>query len=363
MIMKKYFFFSAAFILFLFLNVFADQVRMTNGDRLTGKILKKDGDVIVIKTEAAGIVKIKWEAVAEIISEEPLSVTLEDGKIVEGRIESEEEIVKINVGETEDLTIEKEKVKTVRTPEEQKRYEAEQKRLAEADLFDFWTGTLDVGFSMTSGNSDTRTFTAGAKGVRETPHNKFSVYANALQVKDTSNNSRRITAQSIWAGARYDVNIGPRYFAFGSGDFEYNKPQKLNIRAVLGGGLGYHAYRHEHFKLDLTSGVTNNYENFSNGVRRNSAELLLGEEMRVKVNSRARFTKRGVFYPNISRMGDFRALFDSSFQTDINSWLGWHVTVGNRYNSRPVDQTEKNDFQLSTGLRFSLGKKKKESSE
>lgn len=79
------------------------------------------------------------------------------------------------------------------------------------------------------------------------------------------------------------------------------------------------------------------------------------------MNSRVRLTERAVFYPNISRLGDFRALFDSSLQTDINNWLGWHVTIGNRYNSRPVDRTEKNDFQLSTGFRFAIGKSKKKS--
>ena len=33
-------------------NLFADQVIMTNGERLTGKILEKDGDKIIIEIEA-----------------------------------------------------------------------------------------------------------------------------------------------------------------------------------------------------------------------------------------------------------------------------------------------------------------------
>ncbi len=155
--------------------------------------------------------------------------------------------------------------------------------------------------------------------------------------------------------------LNRKLFAFGSGDFEYNKPQKLNLRAVLGGGLGYHAVRKDRLNLDLTAGVTNNYENFSTGIKRNSAELLLGQELKFKLNSRVKLTERAVFYPNLSRMGDIRALYDSSLQTDINSWLGWHLTIGNRFNSRPVDRTERNDFLLSTGIRFSFGKNKKKS--
>lgn len=334
---------------------------MTNGDRLTGKIVKKDGDFIVIQTEAAGTVKIKWAAVAQIIAEEPLSVTLENGQTVRGELVIDEAKIKIKVSDGEALDIKKEEIKTARNQEEQKKYETEQRRLAESRLTDFWSGTVDVGFSMTSGNADTRTFTASLRGMRETPRNKLTVYANALQVKDTSNNTSRIKAQSIWTGARYDIDINPKYFSFGSGDFEYNKPQKLDLRAVLGAGFGYHAYRKENFKLDLTTGVTHNYENFSNGVRRNSAELLFGEELKIRLNSRVRLSERAVFYPNVSRLGDVRALFDSSLQTDLNNWLGWHLTIGNRFNSRPVDRTGKNDFLLSTGLRFSFGKNKKNS--
>ena len=342
-------------------EIFADQVVMENGDRLTGKILKKDGDSVTIQTEMAGVVKIKWSDVAGIISDEPLALTLDDGQILQGKMEADDDVINVEVAAAEKITVEKNAVKVVRTPEEQSRFEIEQRRIEASKLTDFWSGTLDVGFSMSSGNADTRTFTAGLRSVRETRNNKFTVYANALQIKDTSNNTRRFTAQSVWSGARYDVDLNRKVFAFGSGDFEYNKPQKLNLRAVLGGGLGYHAYRKDRLNLDLTAGVTNNYENFSTGIKRNSAELLLGQELKFKLNSRVRLTERAVLYPNISRMGDLRALYDSSLQTDINNWLGWHLTVGNRFNSRPVDRTERNDFLLSTGIRVSFGKNKKKS--
>ncbi len=332
---------------------------MTNGDRLTGKIVQKDGDSIIIQTEAAGTVKIKWSAVAQIISEEPLTVTLDDGNIVSGKMDAEEDKIYVQTTEAEKIALEKKQIKAVRTPKKQEEYEIEQKRLLDKKLTDFWSGTVDVGFSLTAGNSDTRTFSAGARGVRETPNNKFTAYANALQVKNWTSGVKKTTAQNVWAGIRHDADINKKWFGFVSGDFEYNKPQKLNVRAVLGGGAGYHAIRQDKINLDLTVGATNNYENFSNGVRRNSAELLFGEEAKIKINPRVRLTNRFVFYPNVSRFGDFRALFDGSLQTDINSWLGWHLTVGNRYNSRPVSQTERNDFLLSTGLRISFGKNKK----
>ena len=332
---------------------------MTNGDRLTGKIIKKDGDSIILETEAAGVVKIRWSSVERIVSDEPLSLTLDDGKIIQGKIQTEEDKLNIVTAEAEKVSVDKQAIKNVRTPQEQAKFEAEQRRMREARFTDFWSGTVDAGFSMTQGNSKTRTFTGGLRGVRETPRNKFSVYTNALQVKNSTSGKKVTTAQSIWTGARYDINVNKKWFAFGSSDFEYNKPQKLNLRAVLGGGAGYRAVSNDKTNLDLTLGGTHNYENFSTGLKRHSAELIFGEEIKHKLSSRVRVTERFIFYPNLSRFGKFRALFDASLQTDINNWLGLHMTVGNRYNSQPVTTTKKNDFLLSTGLRVSFGKNKK----
>lgn len=357
--MSKFLSFSLILILFLSTSIFADQVVMTNGDRLSGKIIKKDGDSIILETEAAGTVKIRWASVERIVSDDALSLTLADGKVLEGKIQTEEDKLKIATSADEHVAVEKTEIKAVRTPTEQARFEAEQKRLQESRLTDFWSGTIDAGFSLTQGNSNTRTFTVGLRGTRETASNKLNVYANALHVNNTSSGKAITTAQSIWTGARYDININREWFAFSSSDFEYNQPQKLNLRAVLGGGAGYRFVNNDKTNLDVIVGGTNNYENFSTGLRRNSAEVVLGKEIKHKLSSRVRFNERFVFYPNVSSMGEYRALLDASIQTDINSWLGLHMTIGNRYNSQPVLQTQKNDFLLSTGLRVSFGKSRK----
>ena len=52
----------------------ADQVTLSNGDRITGKIVKKDGDKITVKSDLMGEVTVAWSAVTSLKSEEPLTV-------------------------------------------------------------------------------------------------------------------------------------------------------------------------------------------------------------------------------------------------------------------------------------------------
>jgi hypothetical protein len=60
-------------------SIFADQVTLKNGDRLTGAIVKFDADKLVLKSEFAGDVSLEWAAVVSIVSAQPLYVALKNG--------------------------------------------------------------------------------------------------------------------------------------------------------------------------------------------------------------------------------------------------------------------------------------------
>jgi hypothetical protein len=57
-------------------TVFADQVVLKNGDRLTGTITKSDEKTLLIKTEFAGDVTVQWPAVQGITSTNAPSLRL-----------------------------------------------------------------------------------------------------------------------------------------------------------------------------------------------------------------------------------------------------------------------------------------------
>src|ERR1700758_868285 len=68
----------------------ADQVTLKNGDRLTGTIVKSDGKTLLLKTDAAGEVTLKWDAVSAIASSEPLNLQLSNGETLTGNVTTED---------------------------------------------------------------------------------------------------------------------------------------------------------------------------------------------------------------------------------------------------------------------------------
>ncbi len=236
--MSKFISFSMVCIMFLVScpSIFADQIVLKNGDRLTGKIVKKDGDKIIIQTESAGTVTILWDAVQKIVADEPVNLELSDGQILKGKVATtDEEKIEVETLDARTIEIERAKIEIVRSAAEQASFEAERDRLLDPGFTELWTGSADVGFSLTSGNSDTKALTVGARAARATTRDKISVYVNAIQASNSTSGVKETTAQAVWFGGRYDVNLSDKTFVFGTADFEYDKPQQLDFRAVFGG--------------------------------------------------------------------------------------------------------------------------------
>ena len=70
------------------ISAFADQVTLKNGDRLTGTIVKTDEkeETLLIKTELAGDVSVKWDSITSIVSSQPLHLALKDGQTIVGAV-------------------------------------------------------------------------------------------------------------------------------------------------------------------------------------------------------------------------------------------------------------------------------------
>src|SRR4029077_10643322 len=109
-------------------------------------------------------------------------------------------------------------------------------------LFEGWQGGANVGLALTRGNNQTQNLALAFTAQRKTLDDKIGLYANTVYASnDAPGAIPSTTANAIQAGIRYDHNLSSRVFAFINGDFQTDDLQNLDLRSVLGGGLGYHA--------------------------------------------------------------------------------------------------------------------------
>jgi putative salt-induced outer membrane protein YdiY len=349
---------SCVVCLALSASSFADEVKLKNGDRITGTIVKSDGKSLTLKSEFLGSVNIVWEAVEQITSNQPLHLNLSDGQTIVGTITTIADKYEVATKDASAVSVAKSSIKTIRNQEEQTAYLAEIDRLRNPGLLDLWSGTFDAGLSLTRGNADTNTFTIGANAARATTRDKISVYAAVIKARARSRTTglQEETANAIRGGGRYEINLTSRAFAFGFSDLEFDEFQKLDLRLVLGGGLGWHAIKNENTLFDLFGGGSYNKEYFSTGLKRSAGEALVGQELTHKLSSRSLLKERLVFFPNVQETGDYRLNFDASLVTNLNRWLSWQITLSDRYLSNPVPGAKNNDVLLTTGIRLTFAK-------
>jgi putative salt-induced outer membrane protein len=346
--------------IFLFtLAASADQVTLKNGDRLTGTIVKSDGKTLLLKTDSAGEITLKWDAVSDIVSSQPLSVQLKNGQVVSGNVTTEDGKFEVATRDRGQVAAPRDNVVAIRNAAEQSDYD----RLQHPRIIDLWSGLLDTGLSETRGNSALLAFNLAGKAARVSTRNKISLYSNIIYATDNTTPPSRTTANSIQGGARYDYNLKPRIFVFAIADFAYDEFQHLDLRSVLGGGLGYHVIKTENITFDVFAGGDYDREKFSpnpplvlTNVTRDVAEVVAGEELSWKLNNRVSLNERFSAFPNLSDLGQYRFQFDATAATKLKRWLSWQITVSDRYLSNPLPGLKSNDELLSTGLRLTFGK-------
>lgn len=335
----------------------ADQITLKNGDRLSGNIIKSDSKSLTIKTDYAGNVTVAWDLIQRIVTDQPIYVMLKNDQVMVGNLIANDGEITIKTDDSSQVKVSRDVVLGLRSKDEQLAHQASIERLRNPSLLDLWTGTADAGLSLTRGNSKTFNYNFGVNAARTTSRDKISIYANSLYARNSTSGVAITTANAIRGGLRYDMDLSKKVFLFGAGDFEHDEFQKLDLRMIFSGGLGWHVIKQENTTLNLFAGGALNKEYFFGNTQRTSAEILMGEELTHRFSDRVLWQQRCIIYPSLSEIGDFRLGFDSTITTNINKWLGWQVTLSDRFISNPAIGAQKNDVLLTTGIRFNFGRR------
>jgi putative salt-induced outer membrane protein YdiY len=239
----KRFFSSAAFLAaFAQSPAWADEVTMANGDRITGKILGKDDQVLVVKTDYAGEVKIRWVDVAQLQSSEPVWIYLADGSKLRGRLQlAGDKALAIDAGENlKSGAIPVADVKYINPPSE---LSGEGVKL---------TGHANLGYSSSSGNTDTEKWYMDAEAVARTRDNRYTLGGKSARAED-----RGVLTESSWLGyMKYDHFLGRKWYAYANGNFENDEFKDIRLRTTLGVGSGYQFLEDPRRNLSVEGGVS-----------------------------------------------------------------------------------------------------------
>jgi putative salt-induced outer membrane protein YdiY len=204
----------------------ADTVTLRNGDRLSGKVLHKSGDVLTFQTSYAGKVKIRWSEVRSITTDAPLDVMLEGDS------------------EPKRIVLSPDSVETSRIAYLNPRPEESGRGVT-------YKGRLAVAASATRGNSSSSNLHGEAAFNARAKDFRYGLKARLDQAKDTGQ-----TVTSNWrATGHYDHFLAPKRFVYGRGSAERDRFRDIKLRTTAGGGYGWQLYDTDRTQLAIRGGV------------------------------------------------------------------------------------------------------------
>jgi hypothetical protein len=338
----------------------ADTVTLKNGDKLTGTAVKLESGKLTFKTAyAADPIAIAWDQVSILTTSQPLVLPTPKGKLIVTGVERTDAglIVTTSSGPS---TLDPATVTVLRSPADQLTYEAS----LHPSWAHAWAGAANVSLALAHGNSNTATFGAGITAARATRTDKTALYFNTLY-SENANAIPSTSANSTGGGLRYDHNLNPRIFAFGTGDFLNNALQDLDLRSIVGGGLGWHASKTTRQTFDVMGGLVWTHESYSAVAATSTttatpstvnsfAALDFGEQYTRKIGAASLFTEQAYLYPDLNTLSQYQFTVNSAFSVKLGKMFNWVTTFSDNYTSFPPAGTLDNDIILTTGLGVTL---------
>ncbi|MFZ1910495.1 MAG: DUF481 domain-containing protein [Burkholderiales bacterium] len=204
----------------------ADTVTLRNGDRLSGKVLHKSGNVLTFESSYAGKIKIRWSDVRTLTTDSPVGVMLKG--------EPETHRIVLAPGSVDPSQI----AYLNPLPEESGRGIA-------------YKGRVALAASAVRGNSSASSVHGeGALNARAKDY-RYGLTARVDQAKDTGQ-----TVTSNWrASGHYDHFLAPKRFIYGRGFAERDRFRDIKLRTSAGGGYGWQLYDTHRTQLSLRAGV------------------------------------------------------------------------------------------------------------
>lgn len=307
-----------------------DEIRLKNGDRLNGEIIRMEKDRLTVKLPYADDkVRIDWKQVDCISAERDLTVELSDYEVLVGPVTCTDGAIRIKssrAGTTDPISLKE--LRTVNPAT--------------------YHGFLTAGGSIATGNTDTKAATLSTLFQVRTKRHRFTVEAKYAYGEADS----RTTVRNSLGSLKYDFFTTDKVYTYAQTLLEKDSFANLNLRNTEGLGVGYQFFDDRTLNLYAEAGISYFNEDVIEGEDRQdgSGRWAAGLEWeavpdRLKIFHR----QEGYYTPSVSGV-TLRA--DQGVRISLVNDIAANLEVDYRFNSRPEGGKRNSDLLFIMGLTY-----------
>jgi putative salt-induced outer membrane protein YdiY len=314
----------------------ADEIQFLNGDRLTGKIVSAEGGKLVIKTETAGDVTVDLSKVKTLSTDEPIVVKSGDSTF-KSKLEPGEDgtvrVVPVEGSAPQTLAL-KDLTQLNPTPVK-------------------WTGAITVNALVTRGNSESDNLGASANAVRRSEIDRMTFGAGYYygRQKNKTTGDSETNVNNWFVLGKYDFFLTKHFYLYAAGRAERDRIADLDLRLILGGGVGYQWFETPTFNLNTEAGPAWIYENFTHQPSEDHLAARLAYHVDWTPHKMLKLFHNLEYLPRVTEpFVDYNMNLDAGFRATVIQNFFAEFKFEFKYDSTPAIGARKEDLRYLVGL-------------
>ena len=271
----------------------AETFKLTNGDKVTGTIVRETEKLVVVQTMAMG-----------------------------------------------EVVIEKIYIKPPEPPQPNPP--------AEKSL---WERQLSLGYSLSRGNTEDSSFSGEFNAERETDETKFT--ANLSSYISSAN--KKEDARKFSGLIRMDDKFGDNkeWFRFVQFQGTQDRFANINYRLTPSAGVGYWFHHEDDFKLNAEAAFGFEHTNYRDDTdSENEAVFVPSAYLEKQLTETTRLTQKVTLFPSLANIDELRFKSETKLSNKISENTDLSLKLVDEYDSNPQGDTKKNDLRLISSLDY-----------
>ena len=322
----------------------SDEIVLTNGDRLTGKVEQCVDGKLVFNSALAGKITVDMANVKTLSTDEPVELHLNDGTVLKQPVTGAQDGRLTTKGSAAIPGVEfnVKAISTINPP---------------VKPAPKWEGNLSAGIASKHGNTNIDTINASAYLSKRTEKDRTQLSGDyGMSSQKDPDTGDKITTEDWWkTKAKYDYFFSKKLYGYLDGRYESDKIAQLDRRVIVGGGAGYQWVESEAMNFSTEAGLASRYEKYDNQTDSSSEmSIQLGYHFDKKLASALKFIHDLTYYPATGSFNDYFLTANAELRADLKNNMFTYFKVLFDYDATPAQGQGSTDTKYiwGIGLRF-----------
>jgi len=367
-----------------------DYIVFTNGDKLSGTLVRAVGSKVTFESEVAGTITVSWKDIQELHTTSRMAVLTKTVSpqhgampehVPEGTLSVVDGLITVQPADHANLS----PIAILpQIPVKKARYIIDEKAMenqlfGHPGFFGGWNGSMTAGATIVQATQKQYTFSGGIALARVEPSASW-LDPNNRTIIDFTGSYGKITQRSYVSGgvfypatdsksaiyhaaAERDQYFSTRFYALAQTTFDHNYGQGLDLQQIYGGGIGATVLKQPRQELDFKATAQYEKQDFINASDKTNQNLVGSTFAGAYILHLFRgliFNQQVAYLPAYNNLRAYSATESNTLAIPFYKSLSFSVGTQDSYlNDPPASEPPplRNSFQFTFGATYSFRSK------